>query len=198
MKTQHPTAIGVSDQLAYTIVLFLASYAGGLMGALCRNWLAFFWQTYFSSIPMLAAAFVVYLIVWIVSLLIPFAVIYFIFRRTVPDHYLSSDFPHLWRKSALKLILPGETIRFLLCLSLNRNMVRFALFPTNLFDLFYLPLSGRSDAVLYEGTYILQDFVAFALIYLIYFALHLTVILLIYRRYWKIGKEEREDLVIRT
>ena len=197
MKTQHPTAIGITDQLAYTLILLLASYAGGLGAMLCRNWLAFFWQTYFSSIPMLGAAFVVYPIVWIVSLLIPFAVICFIFRRTVPDHYLSSDFPHLWRKSALKLILPGEIIRFLLCLSLNRNMVRFALFPTHLFDLFYLPLSGRSDAVLHEGTYILQDYLVFALIYLLYFTLYLTVILLIYRRYWKIGKEEREDLVIR-
>ena len=197
MKTQHSTAIGITDQLAYAIVLFLASYAGGLAGTLSRNCLAFFWQTYFSSIPMLWAAFVVYPIVWIVSLLIPFAVLCFFFRRTVPDHYLPSDTPRLWRKNALRLILPGEIIRFLLCLSLSRNMVRFALFPTHLFDLFYLPLSGRSDAVLHEGTYILQDYLVFALIYLLYFTLYLSVILLLYRRYWMVSKEEREDLVIR-
>lgn len=197
MKEKHPTAIGVTDQLSYAIILFVASYAGGLVGTLCRNYLAFFWQTYFSNIPMLGAAFVVYPIVWIVSLLIPFAVLCFFFRRTVPDHYLPSESPRLWRKSALKLILPGEIIRFLLCLSLSRNTVRFALFPTHLFDLFYLPLSGRSDAVLQEGTYILMDFIAYALIYLLYFALYLSVIQLLYRRYWMVGKEEREDLVIR-
>ncbi len=198
MKDKAQIAIGISDQLAYALFLPLANYVGGVVGTICRNWLAFFWQIYFSNVPMLAAALIIYPIIWTLSLLIPFAMIYLLFRRAVPNHYLPSDEPSLWCRSALQLILPGELIRFLLCLSLRRNMVRFALFPSNLFDLFYLPSAGRSEAVLQEGTYILQDFAVYALIYLLYFALYLTVILLIYRRFWKVGKEEREDLFIRT
>ena len=201
MKEKAQTAVDFSDQLKYAVVLFLACGIGGIAGNGCNLWISYFWRTYFSQFPMLAMALIVYPLIWAISLLITFGVIRFYFQRTVPNEYLPAEESNLWLRSALQLILPGEVIRFLICLftCTSFNTARMlALLPSDLFRLIYLQLLDRRSEIAEISGYTLQDYAVYALIYLLCFALHFAVILLIYRRFWMVGKEEREDLFLRN
>lgn len=201
MKEKVQTAIDIFDQIKYALLLFLACGLGGIVGNGCNLWISYFWRTYFSQFPMLAMALIVYPLIWAISLLITFGVIRFYFMRTVPNEYLPSEESNLWLRSALQLILPGEFIRFLICLftCTSFNTARMlALLPSDLFRLIYLQLLNRRSEIAEIGRYTLQDYAVFSLLYLLCFALHLGVILTLHRRFWKIGQEEREDLFLRN
>ena len=135
----------------------------------------------------------------LVNLFVPLLGIFIFFRSAVPPQYNKSNDKWYWLKSYLRLVLPGEIFRFFACttsLGFIGSTGQFSLLPTILFDDIYLNLSGRHTPVRQNGEYILNDFLAYTGFYLLYAAVHLFLVSLIYRHFWLKAKRERDDLII--
>ncbi len=114
-------------------------------------------------------------------------------------HYVSNVGKYYWIKSCISLVIPAEIFRFIITfftLGQIKTTGFFALPPSFLFESTYLRWSGRSILVRHELSYIFLDFVAYTVCYLIYAAIHLFGIFMIYRYFWKIGKNEHEDMIV--
>lgn len=138
-------------------------------------------------------------LMWIlVPFLVPWVAV-FIFMRFagITDHYRSSSQKLEWLKSLAIIALPAEAIRFLIaCTSFGLN-TNFCLIPRFLFGEIYMPLTGNYTAY-YMGNYQLQfhDYLANIVCCLIYMAIHLGVVALIYRHFWRVGERKQKDLVV--
>ncbi len=126
--------------------------------------------------------------------------VYFLFKiQQVSSHYDPDVDKFYWIKSCMKLVIPAEIIRFLISsfdLGIITKAGYFALPATFLFESTYLIWSGRGYAVRQELSYIFSDYVVYNFCYLIYLAIHLFGIFMIYRHFWLVGKNECEDLVV--
>ena len=130
---------------------------------------------------------------------IPLAIIFAYWKNRVPAHYQPSDDKRLWLKNALRLILPGEIVRFLLgtsCLGFIGSFGLLSLIPTFVFEQTYMIWSGRYKAIRQKAEFIFVDYLAYFGIYLIYLALFLLAVLAIYRYLWNVGKREKEELIV--
>lgn len=138
-------------------------------------------------------------LMWIlVPFVVPWAAV-FIFMRFagIADHYRSSAQKLEWLKSFAILALPAEAIRFLIaCGSFGFN-TNFCLIPRFLFAEIYLPLTGNYTAY-FMGAYELQfhDYIANIVCCLIYMAIHLGMIAIMYRHFWRVGERKKKDLVV--
>jgi hypothetical protein len=135
----------------------------------------------------------------IFSLVPPLIAIWVFFQFTVPRQYIPSEDHFQWLRSFAMLVLPAEMIRFIACFSTLGHISKtgmLAMLPSLLFENTYLLWSGRSSAVSNLMNYTIADFFAYALCYLLYAAIYLWLIALIYRRFWLRGKREREDLIV--
>ena len=136
---------------------------------------------------------------WIlVPFLVPWVAV-FIFMRFagIADHYRSSSQKLEWLKSLAILTLPVEIVRFFIaCTSFGLN-TNFCLIPRFLFGEIYMPLTGNYTAY-YMGNYQLQfhDYIANIVCCLIYMAIHLGVITIIYYHFWRVGEKKQKDLVV--
>lgn len=139
------------------------------------------------------------LFTWIlVPFVVPWAAV-FIFMRFagIADHYRSRTQKLEWLKSLAILALPVEIVRFLIaCGSFGLNSY-FCLVPRFLFGEIYMPLTGNYTAY-FMGTYELQfhDYIANIVCCLIYMAIHLGVVALMYRYFWRVGERKKKDLVV--
>lgn len=130
---------------------------------------------------------------------IPLAIIFAYWKNRIPAHYQPSDDKRLWLKNALRLILPGEIVRFLLgtsCLGFIGSFGLLSLIPTFVFEQTYVIWSGRYKAISQKAEFIFADYLAYVGIYLIYLALFLLAVLAIYRYLWNVGKREKEELIV--
>lgn len=120
------------------------------------------------------------------------------FRRKFPNFYEPSEDPKRWLKKSVILILPGELIRFFICiipLGFFGSTGVFAGIPTYLFELTYLKWFDRTYAVRQTGQFIFADFAAYAVCYLAYSIIHLLGIFFICKTVWKKAGEEYDDLI---
>ena len=126
--------------------------------------------------------------------------VYLLFKiQQVSSHYDPEVSKSFWIKSCASLLLPSEIFRFLISsfdLGIISKTGYFAIPPSFLFEITYLKWSGREYPVRQELSYIFFDYVAYNLCYLIYIAIHLFGIFMIYRYFWKIGKNEHEDMIV--
>ena len=130
---------------------------------------------------------------------IPLAILFGYWKNRIPAHYQPSDDKQLWLKNALRLILPGEIVRFLLgtsCLGFIGSFGLLSLIPTFVFEQTYVIWSGRYKAIRQKAEFIFADYLAYVGIYLIYLALFLLAVLAIYRYLWNVGKREKEELIV--
>ncbi len=141
--------------------------------------------------------FIILLILGVFALSLGIAALFF--KRKVPDHYQTSNNQYNWLKQAFRLILPGEIVRFLLCLfSLGQinSTGLLSIIPTFLFEQTYVIWTGRIDAIRQKADYIPADFFAYIGAYLPYLIIYLVGILTIYRFFWNVGKREREEMIV--
>lgn len=121
----------------------------------------------------------------------------FIFMKWigVSKHYRANYRDKEWMNSGALLVLPAEVLRFLIA-TIGLNQLG-SLSPVShfFFGEIYLRFSGRFQAF-YSGQSNIGDYVAGVICYLVYAAIHLFGVALIYRHFWFAGKREREDLII--
>lgn len=191
--------VSFSERFHYTLVLLIANaasfFALGFIGAI------------------LVAAFEgekppVFGVLVSILYLIAFSLVYIILYKTlkgqVSEQFVLSEDKWMWLKSGCSYIALGEGIRFLL----NMMPIDFVLLVTSikfgqllatpcyfLFNMTYLASSGRSAAIFQQSAYIPMDFIAFALCYLVYLAVHMAIVLLIYRRFWHKAEKEHEAMI---
>jgi len=126
-----------------------------------------------------------------VFLLIPRLIVSIFTKNAGYHHYKKTNDSYFWLKSGLLYMMPGEIIRFLLCLLPIRIGLltslpfgaAFSGFSLLLFEYTYLNWTGRSAAIQLQQ-YCPADFLVYIPIHLIVLTVFLTVSLLWYRRSW--------------
>ena len=136
---------------------------------------------------------------WIlVPLVVPWVAV-FIFMRFagIADHYRSHTQKLEWLKGFAILTLPVEIARFCIACTSFGYHTKFCPVPWFFFGEIYMPLTGNYTAY-YMGNYQLQfhDYIANIVCCLIYMAIHLGVIAIIYRHFWHVGESKKKDLVV--
>ncbi len=122
--------------------------------------------------------------------------LYFYLSKILPQKYFPSEDPHVYQKMMLILSLPGEITRFLICLPTLGFINSTGIFnptPTDLFDQLWIKMTGRYEAVRQDVDYILLDYVGYSLCYILYFAVHMIFLMLIFKHIWNKAKTEYEN-----
>lgn len=139
-----------------------------------------------SSILVKTCALVVYILS---GFLVPLFAYFLFFRSVVKKQYVPSEGKFHWLKSGARLMLLGEMIRFLFCLSSLGHIAtlsgQFSILPTLLFENTYLIWSNRHYEVREWLEYNATDFLAYAVCYIIYLVIYLALVMLLYRHFWK-------------
>ena len=192
-KTYHVT---FKSMLFYTVLTFLSNYisvfvVNGIINMIMPT------DGETPSVLLLICALAIYILI---GLSVPLLATFFYFRSVVADQYIPSEDEFCWAKSCARVILPAETIRFLVCLSslghINQSG-NFAFLPTLLFENTYLLLTNRHEPVRQMLDYHFADFVAYAFCYLLYIVIYLALVMLIYKRFWAEAKKDSEDLIVK-
>ena len=194
MKKVHN--VKINSILLYAIFIFASNYLAYQASIIITN----FFQPLVSKVPMALIAIFVFAIHILLGFAIPFVFIFFFLKSAVWKQYVPSDDRKCWIQSCLRLVLPAEIIRFLICqvtLGHIKSSGFFAYLPTLLFENTYLRWSGRSEQVRQKILgYNFADFLAYALCYVLYIAIHLVFVLLIYRHFWIEAQKDRDDLIV--
>ena len=189
--------VRLSNILCYALVLFSSNYAAYLISTALVGKL---FLPIADKIPFFITSLCIFLIYILIGLSVPLFILFLFFRSSVARQYVASDDKHVWRMSGLRLALPAELLRMLICqVTLGQINVSgvFAYLPTLLFESTYLNWSDRHEQVRQKFLeYNFMDFAVYAICYLIYFAVHLLLVMKIYRYFWLEAEKEREDFIV--
>lgn len=188
------TKLTISDIVAYAAVTCIGNLIATFVAEMIHKYLI---------TPIGEHNFLTYVLYFLtysfLTMGIAWCLIYLLFKQKEEEHYVPSDDKHLWMKKCLLMIAPGEIIRFLICLRVlgitNVLGGKMAIAPTIWFGNSYLIWADRVNAVRQEGIFIIWDYLAYSLCYLIYLAIYLYVIFEIYLKIWKKGKQEHDYLI---
>ena len=125
----------------------------------------------------------------IICIGIPLLILYYYyFRKRVAYQYQPSENKQQWLKSALKLILPSELLRFILCLSKLGLLDSFGMFafpPSFLYEQTYLIWFDRTNDVRHFGNAIFGDYIGFIVCYMLYAIIYVGALFGLYHFFWK-------------
>ena len=188
--------VKITSMLLYAIALFLSNYAAYFVASMLVGLI----QPMSDKIPyalLIIFAFAIYILI---GFLLPLLSIFLLFKYTVEKQYASSEEDALWIKSCARLVLPAETVRFLACqLTLGQinTTGAFAFLPSLLFESTYLRFVGRSEQIRQNFLeYNFADFAIYALCFLVYLAIHLAIVVFIYKHFWFRAQRDRDDLIV--
>ena len=71
---------------------------------------------------------------------------------------------------------------------------RFALVPSDIYDNTWLRWTGRLYEVRQLADFQFIDYLGYFIVYIPYLILYLFVVLLMFKKFWKLGKIYKEDL----
>ena len=187
--------ISVDKMFLYGVLTLFANYIASWLGLLIPSTLFGGLTTASTTVINIVGIVTVFPLTFFFA----WGICYFVFfKRHFPAIYEKSEYPKLWLKKTVLLILPGEIIRFFACLfslGFSGSTGMFALIPTYLFELTYLKWFDRSDSVRQMGEFIFADYVAYTICYLIYILIYLIGIFFICKKIWKKTKEDYDDLI---
>ena len=140
---------------------------------------------------------------WVVlcccSLVFVWVGVFLLFKQKEEEHYMPTEDNHFWIKKGLLIIMPGELLRFLICLPnighLNTVSGQMAIAASTLFGRTYLLWTDRTYAVRQNGAFIFWDYVAYSVCYFIFLVIHIFVVLAMYRYFWNKGKKEHDYFI---
>ena len=184
--------------LLYGIVTIVGNYIASYITVIVFRFISSLIWSFILSLPTIPGYLVYSLVYYPLALILPWASIFVMFRICVPGLYKKEESKYAWIKTALKLVLPGETVRYAFCMKnvgLYGRTGMFALIPSDLYDNTWLRWTGRLNAVRYNGEYEFIDYLGYFIVYIPYLVLYLSVVLLIFKKFWKLGKTYKEDLV---
>lgn len=198
MKKKDHSKYNISffDIIKYIPIIFISNLAASYC-AVGLTQLIF--MPLVDKIPFVLLAIAVFVMYTLVCFGIPCAVIWFFFRSMARNHYMPSNDKWYWAKNCLVLVLPAEILRFVVCtitLGHINSTGYFAFLPSLLFENTYLLWTGRHELVRSAIQSNIADYFVFIICYLLYAVIHLLLVLVIYRRYWLVGKKDREDLIV--
>ena len=187
--------VRINSMFFYTFLMFLSNYiAFQVVIMIISNLL----QPIADKFPYALLVICVSAVYILINFAVPSIFYFFFFRSVVEEHYIPSEDKFHWAKSCAKLILPAEIIRFLICqvtLGHITTSGTFASLPCFSFENTYLHWTNRREQVRQLLQYNFVDFVAYAVCYMIYIAVYLVLVMLIYRHFWLKSKKDREDLI---
>ncbi len=188
--------VSLVSRLLYVGVLFLSNY----LAYFAACWMVGFFQPIADDLPYALLIVVALTIYILVGFALPLLAIFFFFKYTVEKQHMPSEDKYCWVKSCAKFILPAEITRFLVCqLTLGQinTTGSFAFLPSLLFESTYLRWADRSEQVRQNFLqYNFADFTVYALCFFIYVAIHLALVMMIYRRFWLKAQKDRDDLIV--
>ena len=188
--------VKITSVLLYATVLFSSNYLAYLLSTMLVKLI----QPIADKMPFALLAIFVFAIYILIGFSLPLLSIFLLFKHTVEKQYASSEEDALWIKSCARLVLPAETVRFLACqftLGQINTTGAFAFLPTLLFESTYLRFAGRSEQIRQNFLeYNFADFAIYALCFLVYLAIHLAIVVFIYKHFWFRAKRDRDDLIV--
>ena len=188
--------VRITSMLLYAVVLFLSNYLAYFIAVMIVTVL----QPLVGVLPIVLLNILAFAIYIFMGLSVPILVIFFLFKYAVGRQYVPSEDKYSWVKSCIRLVLPAEIIRFLACqitLGQINEAGAFAFLPSLLFESTYLHWTGRGEVVRQKLLqYNFADFIAYALCFVVYLAIHLALVMKIYRRFWREAEKDRDDLII--
>lgn len=168
--------VEIKDMIVYTAVSLGANFCGFLAYAVIA----------LSLRGKVAATYFQLLVIMLISMLTAAALTFFYFRRVIPMQYEDNERRRSWLNNALWAILPGELLRCLFTLidlGNGNGTGKFALVPSMLFEQTYMKWAGIWNRSNLTNTP--TDIAAYLLCYLIYLAVNLALLLVLYRILWK-------------
>ncbi len=180
--------IQMSDILIYCVFTCIGN---SLLASLVSTLIQWFIK------PLELGALVTYLLLSIGTFAGYMILFFFLYREKIHNHYQPDGKKNIVLKSALSMILPGEILRFLLCLiSLGSSASTgvMSIISTILFEQLYLNGVERYTIVRQDGVTNFLDIVMYIACYLLYFAIYFAVIFAIYRWVWNSRKKDRKDM----
>ena len=184
--------------LLYGVVTIVGNYIASYITIYVFRLISSLIGSFILSLPTIPGYLVYSLVYYPLALILPWASIFVMFRNCVPKLYKKEESRCTWIKTALKIALPGEALRYALCMKnvgLYGRSGMYALVPSDLYDNSWLRWTGRLNAVRYNGEYEFIDYLGYFIVYIPYLVLYLTVVFLIFKKFWKLGKTYKEDLV---
>jgi len=194
MKQSYQVSIG--NVFFYTGLMFLSNYI-----ALCVDYAVsnILFVPLLGEVNYTLLTICVFATCILIGLGVPLLATFLFFKSVVVKQYVPSKDRFFWLKSCVRLILPAETIRFIFCLKslghLNQSGV-FSLVPTFLFENTYLHWTNRHYEVREWLEYTANDFLAYAACYIVYIAVYLALVAILYKHFWKKAQKECEDPII--
>lgn len=131
----------------------------------------------------------------------PVAVLAFLFHRRVPYHYIKESTPRTVLKSYLLYVIPGEIVRFIICIvPVFGKILPFSTFGVltaggaNMLYSFYTGLSGRNLAIGSYKQYIAMDFIVYFFVHIVYLAVYMLASFFVYRYFWNKAEDAHKEL----
>ena len=188
--------VKITSMLLYAMALFLSNYVAYFVASMLAGLI----QPISNNIPYILLIIFVFAIYIVIGFSIPFITIFVLFKFVVEKQYTPSKESFFWLKSFANLVVPAEFIRFLTCqftLGQINTTGAFAFLPTLLFESTYLRFTGRSEQIRQKFLqYNFADFAVYAICFFVYLAIHLVLIMAVYKHYWFKAQKDRDDLII--
>lgn len=194
MKKSHNVRIG--SVLFYAVIMFISNYIASQASSGVTVILL---KPIADKLPIALLAIFVFAIEILIGLSIPLIAVFFYFRSVTLTQYLPSEDKILWAKSCARLILPAEILRFLICQASLGHLSTsgyLAGFPTLLYENTYLLWTNRFEQVRHMLEYNFVDFIFYAVCYLLYLVVQLSLYMTVYRHFWLESQKDREDLIV--
>ena len=181
----------MSDILIYGIFTCGANFLVAGLVSLLLQWFI---------MPLKPSALVIHSLLFAGTFIGIMALFYRLYREKIHGFYQPNQNNKFLPKTVLALVLPGEILRFLLCLisiGSGTSTGTMSVIPTVLFEQIYLlRWTDRYAIVRGGGSVIALDVVAYIACYLIYFAVYFGALTAILWFVWNSRKKGRKALGI--
>ena len=187
------TKVTKNQQFNYVLFALIAGFAGEIGYMAAQRILGMFFEETPSNSVLISLSFIPILLIAAFTTL----ALFFLIRNHVYDQYYESDNRKTWLYSCIRYCLPGEIIKFIICM-VPISVCRFGAFINRisrlLYDILYLTKTPRYLKILYDNAYQLSDFVVYFFVQLLSLVILLPLVALVYRYHWMKADNEHREL----
>ena len=157
------------------------------------------WQ--YATVPASVQMWTRILLIYPISFGVSLITIWTLLQKLIPTFYFTTEDNKTYKYIAMAVILPGELVRYIVCLSSMGSLLgsgRFSVISSNWFNQLWWALASKSEFLLSQGKSSLIGGLIFTLCYIAYLLLYLFIVLKMFRYLWKVSQWEAEDLGSQT
>ena len=190
MKT---TKVTKNQQFNYVLFALVAGVAGEIGYMAAQSIIGLFFEATPANSVLISLSFIPIILIAAFTTL----ALFFLIRNHVYDQYYESDDRKAWLFSCIRYCLPGEIVKFIICM-VPISVCRFGAFINRIsrliYDIVYLTKTPRYLKILYEYAYQPSDFVVYFFVQLLSLVILLPLVAFVYRYHWMKADNEHREL----